>query len=95
MKQINNIEEYLTGDYKQIVSLIGVESFIKLLDYYSKTAIYFSVQPIIPLQKQFILQNKDKSPKEIARVLNCSERFVYSVMTENDLHESQLNIFEP
>lgn len=87
-------EEELKGDYRTMVELIGIDSFITLLEYFVKTSVYFSELPLGPLKKLYVEKCAgEKSVKEITRILNVSERFVYEVWNKKQLDESQLDMF--
>lgn len=81
LKDIPNVNEYLTKDYRTIADECGVDVLIRLLTLYQKTALYFSTAPITDLMSLYILQNRrKKDPTELARELGVSKKFVYDVL---------------
>ncbi|MCU7494746.1 MAG: hypothetical protein HF314_12105 [Ignavibacteria bacterium] len=87
-------EESLSGDLKEIAKLCGINTLLTLWENFGKTNIYFSERPLDALRRKYIIHNKDKSVKELARKLEVSEMFVYNCLQEIKLKEDTLNLFE-
>jgi hypothetical protein len=66
----------LKGDFLAVAELIGIENFIRLMETFQKTAVYFSTAPLEPLFKQYILRSDDMSTKDLARETGASERTI-------------------
>ncbi len=69
----------LPDEYQEIIDLIGLDNFIKLLNEFDKSAVYISGKKLLPLLIQFIKQNKEIPTKKIARMLNLSTRYIYKL----------------
>ncbi len=78
-------------EYKELIEILGIELFGKIFDAFRKTPIYFSEEPIKKAQKLYILEyannNPDLTPRELARKIGASERFVYKVLRETEKPE--------
>lgn len=72
-------KKHFSAEYNDMIDLIGLDNFLKLLDHFSKTTVYFTEKPIQSLHGEFIKKHPDIPAKEIARQLNVSERFVYDM----------------
>lgn len=77
-----NFTKHLPDEYNDMIDVIGVDKFLELLERFSKTSIYFSEKPFERLKREYILKNGQSEPKELARKLNVSERFVYGVRSQ-------------
>lgn len=92
IKEIN-WDESLKGDLKEVANLCGIDTLLILWENFGKTNIYFSEKPLDTLRRKYIIQNKDKSVKELARKLEVSEMFVYNCLQELKLKEDSYNLF--
>jgi Mor family transcriptional regulator len=93
LKEID-YEKILPEEYNEIIELIGLDNFIKLFERFSKLSLYFSETPINRAKKEYVKMAKRQgsTPREIARKLGVSERFVYGVISEK--HLDNYNLFE-
>jgi hypothetical protein len=81
LRDIPDIKEHLSRDYRTIADECGVEVLIKLLTLYQKTALYFTTAPITDLMSLYIHNNRyKKDATELARELGVSKKFVYDVL---------------
>ena len=64
---------------------------LKLIDRFNKTPVYFSDKCLLGMKREYVLRNSgDMSPKQLARMLDLSERHVYEIINDRHLAESQL-----
>jgi len=76
-------KKHLDGNSALMVEICGLDKFIDLVEAFAKTQIYFSTEPLIKMKKEYILAfNSKYTAKELARILQVSERFVYKVLRE-------------
>lgn len=88
-------KKYLNGDLKIIVELIGIEAFLKLYSIFAKTTVYFSEKPLMEMKQEYIKKHFGSKPeKELARMLNVSERLVYKIGTQKIVMSNQQSLFE-
>jgi len=91
-----NVSELLTGEMKEICELIGVESFLLLIDRFNKTPIYFSDRVLLPMKRAYIIKRRGEvEARQLARELEVSERFIYNVFEEasGGVDKRQLDMF--
>lgn len=43
LKSIPNYEKYFNDDHQLIISLIGIDNYLKLYNYFGKTGVYFPI----------------------------------------------------
>jgi len=85
--------KHLTGDQRDIAELIGIQNLLKLIDRFNKTPVYFSDKCLLSMKREYILENVGgASPKQLARMLDLSERYVYEIINERHLGDSQLEL---
>lgn len=86
-------QENLDGDNLLIAETIGLENYIKLVTILAKTTMYFSTKPLDELRPIYIKQNPQKTPKELAREMGVSERYVQIIRAESELKKNQGDLF--
>ena len=69
----------LPPDLTQIIDLIGMGNMLKLMSVYHKSNIYFSEKQFAKIKIEYVRLHPALSARELARKLNCSERFVYKM----------------
>ncbi len=82
MKQVESFE-LLPWEYQEMIGLLGVEHFIRLLQSFEKSTVYFSERNLIPLLKDYIETREHIPNRLLARELRVSLRFVYKVKEES------------
>jgi hypothetical protein len=77
-KWLNKIkwQDELKGDYLLIAETVGIDGFIKLMEFFEKTPIYFSTSVFEKLLERYIAQSPDTAVKELARETGKSERSI-------------------
>lgn len=78
----------ITGDLKNILEIVGIDSFIKLYEQFCSTSIYFSEKFIFNAKREYIKNNPASSTKELARKLMISEWFVQ--VTKKNLNKKKV-----
>jgi hypothetical protein len=78
LKDSQNID-LLPEDYREIVAIVGLSNFIKLLRAFDKSEIYFSKRSLLPLVDKYILMNASVSARKLAKELKISVRYIYNV----------------
>jgi len=86
--------KHLTGDLADVADTIGEDAFLSLWAAFAKTTIYLSEKPLDNMRREFIKKYKGNNVKELARTLNCSEMFVYTVKADDKLKTDQIDMFE-
>lgn len=84
----------LKEEYQQLVELIGIEAFIKLLEHFDKTYIYFSRNALIDLKRDYILKHPEKQPKELSAILDINLSLVYRTIKTGLPDKNQINLFD-
>jgi len=93
IKEIN-YKKYLTGDLKDLEEIVGIDLFIKIMERFSKTAIYFSEKPLMEMKQEYIRKKYGEiKEKEIARKLGVSERLVYKIGSQRYIPKNQMDLF--
>lgn len=86
-------EKHLNEDQKRIVERFGIDVLIGLYEEFGKMSVYFSTEPFTAMRQEYVRKMKNiKSPKELAREFDKSERWVYNIWNENN--DDNLNLFE-
>lgn len=87
-------KKYLDGDMKLLEEVIGIDKLMKLFELFSKTAIYFSEKPIMEMKQEYIRKNFGIIPqRQLARMLNVSERLVYKIGAQKITLKDQMKLF--
>ncbi len=73
----------LPEEYRDIISLVGLDKFIQMMKAFDKTSIYFSKKGLLPLLQKYIVENKAVSAQKLAKELNISVRYVYKLKNLN------------
>ncbi|AFH50748.1 Hypothetical protein IALB_3045 [Ignavibacterium album JCM 16511] len=90
-----DFNKFLDGDLKLLIEIVGVEKFIELYRHFAKTAIYFSEKPLMEMKQEYIRKNfRNKSEKELARMLGVSERLVYKIGSMKVRMNDQGDLFD-
>ncbi|MEJ5351933.1 MAG: hypothetical protein WHS65_10100 [Melioribacteraceae bacterium] len=88
-------KKFLDGDMKLLEEIIGIDKLMKLFEIFSKTAIYFSEKPIMEMKQEYIRKKFGSIPeKQLARLLNVSERLVYKIGSQKITLNDQIKLFE-
>lgn len=70
----------LKGDLLEIAERAGIDVLIDLWEAFGKTSVYFSEEALNRLRKKYIIQYFQRGKvKEIARLLDTSETYVYDI----------------
>lgn len=96
MQWIKDIDykKFLDGDLKLVEEIVGIDKFIELYSYFSKTAIYFSEKPLMDMKQEYIKKYFGfKKEKELARMLGVSERLVYKIGSQKSTN-NQCDLFD-
>lgn len=78
IKSIPEFEKYFGDDHRLIIDMVGTDNYLKLLEHFSKTGIYFGSASINALKKEWTLKNKEVPPNEAARTLDVSTKTIYN-----------------
>lgn len=94
---INEIEiaDLLDKDMKMIHDHCGVDVAIMLWENFSSMNIYVSTRPLDKIKKRYIKKHcNGHNIKDLCRLLDVSERFVYEVLEEKGIiHTNQEPLF--
>jgi hypothetical protein len=71
--------QLLPEDYREIVEIIGLNNFVRLLRAFDKTAIYFSRRLLQPLLNRYIAEHQNIPARKLAKELKISVRYIYKV----------------
>ena len=94
IKDVNWKQGLKDTDLGKIADLIGIEGFIKLMEEFSKTYVYFTEKPIVEMMKDYILNNyKSGDARDLARKIGVSEQFVFIVASTMNKDPNQIDIF--
>ncbi len=86
-------QKYLNEDQKRILERFGEDVLIGLHEEFGKMSVYFSTEPFSIMLREYVRKMKGKkSPKELAREFDKSERWVYNIWNEGT--DDNLNLFE-
>lgn len=78
-----DLNQHLDSNSQLIVEECGTDVYLKLVNLFAKTQVYFSMEPITKAKQDFILRNRDKlNARDLARILCVSESFVYRVLRD-------------
>jgi hypothetical protein len=89
------ISDLLTGDLQFIEESCGRDILLTLLENFPKMTLYISTKPIDQAKKRYVRKYYDgKNTKELCRVLDCSERFIYESLAEKGQMQGQEALFE-
>ena len=80
LKKITGFDE-LPEEYRDLISLVGVDKFIQMMRTFDKTSVYFSKKGLMPLLQKYIVENQTVSAQKLAKELNISVRYVYKLKT--------------
>jgi len=73
--------DLLDGDAALIADSCGVDILIKLLEELPSITLYLSTKPLTEARKRYIQKYYDgRNTKQLARLLNCSERFIFEAV---------------
>ncbi|HBE45725.1 MAG TPA: hypothetical protein DDW17_09885 [Deltaproteobacteria bacterium] len=76
------IEDLLEGDLKLVYEWCGLDVLLSLLANFPSMTLYISTKPLTEAKKRYIRKHYNgKNIKELCALLDCSERFVYEVMS--------------
>lgn len=79
---------YIQLDYRafldetaiRIVEIVGLDKYFELVEEFGKSQVYFSEVASLNMKREFVRQNRDRySTRELARLLDVSESWVYKV----------------
>jgi len=89
------IDDILENDIKLIYEFCGLEVLLCLWENFPKMNLYISTKPLLEAKKRYIRQHfNGKNIKELCRLLDVSERFVYETLEQKDItHEKQEQLF--
>jgi len=83
----------LTNEMRELAEIVGIDKAIEVLEKCRKQQVYFSERPLMDLKRAYIMKHRNSIPKDLARLLNVSERYVYMVL--KDMADSrQLSMFD-
>jgi hypothetical protein len=81
------IEDLLDKDVKLVYDHCGLDILIKLWEEFPSMPIYMSTSPLNQIKERYII-------KELCRLLDVSERFVYKVLEKKGvIHKGQEGLF--
>lgn len=88
------IADLLQGDLKMIDEYCGREVLISLLENFGSMTLYISQKPLSEARRRYVRKHFDgKNVKELCRILDCSERFVYEALAEKNQLPGQEELF--
>lgn len=89
------IEDLLDKDMKLVHDHCGVDMAIALWENFSSMSIYVSTKPLAKIKKRYVKKFcNGHNIKDLCRLLDVSERFVYEVLEEKGIvHINQENLF--
>lgn len=79
LKEWPETRKKLPPDLTQVADLIGMENLLKLMSVFHKSNIYFSEKQFTKIKLEYTRLHPELSARELARKLNCSERFAYKL----------------
>ena len=85
LEWLREIEFYdlLDGDLALIADSCGVDILIKLWEELSSVNLFLSTKPLTKARKRYIRKHYDgHNVKRLARLLSCSERFIYETVAD-------------
>jgi hypothetical protein len=94
LKEIE-IEDLLENDVKFIHECCGLEMLLALWENFPKMTLHISTKPLTLAKKRYIKKHfNGKNVKDLCRLLEVSERFVYEAAEEKGLvHPGQEKLF--
>ncbi len=89
------IDDLLDKDMKMVHDHCGVDMAIALWENFACMNIYVSTKPLDKIKKRYIKKHcNGRNIKDLCRLLDVSERFVYEVLEEKGIiHINQENLF--
>ena len=91
------IDDLLENDIKLIYDFCGLEILLCLWDNFPKMTLYISTKPLTEAKKRYIrLYYDGKNVKDLCRLLDVGERFVYEALEqkcEHNIHNGQEQLF--
>ena len=92
IKEID-FEKYLNEDQKRILERFGVDVLIGLHEEFGKMSVYFSTEPFAAMRQEYVRSMQGKvSARDLARMFDKSERWVYNCWNEST--NDNLDLFE-
>lgn len=93
LKEIE-IEDLLDKDVKMIHDHCGMDVLITMLANFPSMGLYISTKPLTEAKKRYIKKHHNgKNTKELCRLLDVSERFVYDVLENSSALPGQETLF--
>jgi len=71
-----DVSKHLDEDSMLIVEECGFDVYIKLQSILGNSRIYLSGKPLLKMKKAYIKKHKEKSVRELQRILKVSEQFI-------------------
>lgn len=89
------IEDIGNADFRMIAQEFGIDVMLRLIVMFKGTSLYFTETYVRDFRLRYIRENKtSKNPRELARLLDLSEGYVYEILRSMHLEAQQLNLFE-
>jgi len=94
LKEIE-IAPLLEKDTRFIYECCGIDLLIVLWENFAKMTLHISTKPLMEAKKLYIRKHFDgKNVKELCRLLEVSDRFVYETVEKHDvIHKNQGELF--
>jgi hypothetical protein len=90
-----DLKKYLNGDLLEIYDIVGDDLFMKLMERFGKTSVYFSEKPIMDAKIEYIKKHYgERTEKEMARELKVSERLIYKIGSSKYIPSDTFKLFE-
>ncbi len=88
------IEDLLDKDIKMIHDHCGMDVLIAMLVNFPSMGLYISTRPLTEAKKRYIKKHHNgNNTKELCRLLDVSERFVYDVLENSNTLPGQESLF--
>jgi len=90
------IEDLLDKDAKLVHEWCGLDVLMKLWEHFPSMNIYVSTTPLNKIKKRYVKKHfNGHNVKELCKLLDVSERFVYEVLEEKGIvHKGQEGLFD-
>ena len=83
------ISKELTNDTALVFQYCGFSVLRALWSELPSMNIFVSTKPLTELKKRYIKKHWNKNAKELAALLNVSERFVYDIVQDREIEDKQ------
>ncbi len=89
------IEDISHSDFRMIAQEFGTDVMLRLIAMFKGSSLYFTDTYIRDFRLRYIRENKtSKTPRELARLLDLSEGYVYQLLRTLHLEAQQINLFD-